>query len=62
MTKNEYEQLYADLVAKIEEYERKGHRISRFGAVRILSCMVPYIDNAMLDFIDKLYVDAFVSA
>ena len=62
MTQNEYDQLYADLISHIEHYERNGKRISRYGAVRILTCLVPAIDGAMLDLIDRLYADAFVSA
>lgn len=57
-----YEDIYAQLVSKIECYEKAGHRISRYGAVLILVNMIPYISAVDLSLIDKLYADGFVSA
>ena len=56
-----YEKIYAELVRKIEAYEKKGNRISRYGAVIILLSIVPNICNCDLDLIDKLYADGFIS-
>lgn len=57
-----YENIYAELVRKIETYEKEGKRISRYGAVIILLSIVPNIQNYDLDLIDKLYADGIVSA
>lgn len=57
-----YENIYAELVRKIEAYEKEGKRISRYGAVIMLLSIVPHIRNYDLDLIDKLYADGIVSA
>lgn len=62
MTEERKTELYARLVEEIEALQKDGHRITRFGVLKILDGWYGQIDRSHIDLAEKLYTDGFVDA
>lgn len=62
MTEERKAELYARLVEEIEALQKDGHRITRFGVLKILDGWFDQFDRNHIELAEKLYADGFVDA
>lgn len=60
MTEEKKSELYALLVEEVKALQKDGHRITRFGVLKILDGWFDQFDRTHIEMAEKLYADGIV--